>query len=145
MSDNDMPQEYPEYEGQTIVELAEALKKAQEELDFLRKAATALQARVDCLRLVVLPKVMEETGVTSCTISGIGRISVTHDLYAAIRADHREEAFTWLRENGYESLIVPTVNAQTLRAWAKEQIRSGGTIPPSVTVMPFTRASITKG
>ena len=144
MDDGSVPNRFPEYVGQTLPELAVALRAEQARLEDLRKDAAALQARVDFLRDVALPDALDKAGLKSAVVDGIGRVQLTHDLYASITVENREAAFAWLRANGYESLIIPTVNAQTLRAWAKESLRNGKEIPAVIGLRPFTRATLTK-
>jgi hypothetical protein len=45
--------------------------------------------------------------------------------YASIRAECKEEAFAWLKENGYGDLVKEQVNAQSLTSLYKELDENG--------------------
>ena len=144
MDDTSPLDRFPEYVGRDLHDLAAYLAQAQADLEDLRKKSAALQGRVDFLRDIALPHALDEAGLKNATVDGVGRVALTHDLYASIKVEDRDAAFNWLRENGHEALIVETVNAQTLRAWAKEQIRNGKPISERIGLRPFTRATLTK-
>jgi hypothetical protein len=52
-----------------------------------------------------LPSVLEELGVKSFTLEDGSKVSVQPLYGASIPAPRKEEAFAWLRENGYDDLI----------------------------------------
>jgi len=123
------------------------LKSNAEELDALLKS---VRAKYDEIRQRRLPDLMQQLGM----VSPDGKGSFTHgssgakvhlrlEVYAHVRKEAEEEFFTWLKENGHGGLIRETVNAQTLKAWAKDRVRDGDPLPPQVTVSPMTVAILT--
>jgi|SRR5579864_784839 len=119
------------------------LKQNADELDTLLKSVRAKYKEISERRL---PELMQQLGMVAAS----GKASFTHasgasvylrtDVYAHYRKEDEEAFFEWLRENGHGGLIRETVNAQTLKAWAKDRVHEGEPIPPQVTVSPLTVA-----
>jgi len=61
-------------------------------------------------------------------------------IYASIKKTDKENGLQWLMNNGYDSIIQETVNANTLSAVMKEFIAEGGEIPECISI--FTKKSI---
>ena len=137
---------YDSMEGKTIFELAAEMNDIRLLLDTAKEVKTSLQKKYDALRLNLVPSAMDDEGVTSINIDGIGRMGLTADLYASIPADQKPEAYEWLRDNQHGDIIKETVNAGTLKATFKAIIKKGEeTIPENIfKVTPFSRAAITK-
>lgn len=77
-------------------------------------------------------------------IEGIGRVTVSRRFSASML--DKETGLQWLRDNGHEGLIQPTVNSSTLAAFAKDMQENQGKDLPveifKVGTIPYT--SITK-
>ena len=86
---------------------------------------------------------MEEMGLESARIKGVGTLSLATDAYCTTPADARLDLQEWLRAHDAGDLIQETVNASTLKAFCKEQIGKGNDIPPMVKFTPYTYAKIT--
>lgn len=132
--------------GKTVPELAQLLteaKVAKEEADKVRKQANEY---FDLLRLEIIPDKMEEIGVSSMRIKGLGTLSTTADAYVSVKSGMKEELHAWLIANGFESFITEQVNSSTLKAFVKEQDAKGNPIPDDsiINYTPFLRASVTK-
>lgn len=124
-----------------LVSHMQIVKKEKERLEELLKTENA---RFDLLRIELIPAAMENEGVERVTYEGIGRVSLTGDLY--VQVQNKPGLIDWLSDEGMSDLIQPTVNAGTLKAFIKRRITAGQEIPEEyVKVSPFTRASITKG
>lgn len=124
-------------------DLQKHLQEAKEAADTLKKE---LNKAFDFVRYTALPAVMEKNDIESGKVSGVGSVSLTTDLRASIPAAKKDEAFEWLDDHGFGDLIKPTVNSSTLKAWAKDQIKAGETLPEELfKTSVFTRASIRKG
>jgi len=137
---------YPEYDGLTLPELAQAQVDVKALMDELKKASSVQQKAFDHLRLHRVPEMMESMGVDNVKLTDIGRLSTRAEIYASIMPEMKEDAYDWLRENGHGDLIKGTVNAGSLKALLKEQIREGEIIPDEIfKVTPYTMATITKG
>lgn len=136
---------FPEYDGRVAADLAREMKKVGAQLDAMADAKTELQERYDFLRLQALPTRMEDEGLEVLKIDGVGRVSLTSDMWVSIPASMKDDAYKWLRESGHEGLIVPQVNASSLKSMIRKCIMDGVPIPSGIfKVQPYTRASITK-
>lgn len=128
----------------SAVELAHALKQAQEIKEWMEHIEKCVNAEIDVIRLNLLPVAMENEGLESpMNVAGVGRVSLTGDVYASVL--DKENFFEWLHDNQSGDLIQETVNASTLKAWVKDKIKKGESYPTELLkVTPYTRASITK-
>lgn len=131
------------YNSLTLREMVEKMKEFGEAKEDLEAQLKIVNAHYDVLRMEIIPEKMDNDGVENVKYDGIGRISLTADMFVAT-AD-KEGLFNWFKTNGLEDLIQPTVNASTLKAFVKRRIVDGKEYPTEfLRVTPFTRASITK-
>lgn len=126
-----------------LVELILRMKDLQDEIEHFDTIIKDLRARYDQLRLFDIPNAMAEAGDTRSITGDFGRCTLTADLH--VKTPDKFALHAWLNESGNGSLIVPTVNAQTLKAFVKEQLVNG-TPPPEtiIQVSPFSRAVLYK-
>jgi len=98
-----------------------------------------------------IPKLMEALGFESVTVDG-KKISVKDSVQCAIPAPIRPEAYSWMDDNGHGDLIkalisikfpreervmaeqvnadlAESVHAGTLKAWAREELAQGHSLP----------------
>lgn len=133
------------YGSMELSELAAAQLNVKLQLDEAKRVQSELQSEFDYLRKVALPNKMEEMGIDGAKITGVGRISLRQEMYAGINKEHEAEAYAWLESNGHGDLIKDYIHSSTLKAFIKEQIRSGELLPDELfKVDPFTMAVITK-
>lgn len=124
----------------TLKDLIEEMKALDERLDALETERKPLQAEYDRLRLEAIPSAMAEEDITSLKGSW-GRCTLTSDLY--VSCPNKAGLHQWLIETDNKDLIVPTVNAQTLKAFIKEQLNNGVELPEELLkITPFSRAVI---
>lgn len=105
---------------------------------------SALQSLVDTLSQDMLPTLFNNQGVKTIKVDDVGRVSINDRWTASML--NKSEALGWLRQTGNEGLIIETVNAQTLGAFAKEEAIAKRPLPSDVfkvNTVPYT--SITKG
>ena len=137
---------YPEYDGLKLPELAQAQVDVKAQIEEQKAITSILQKAFDHLRLHRIPEMMESMGVDSVKLTDIGRLSTRAEIYASILPDMKDDAYQWLTDNGHGALIKGTVNAGSLKALLKEQMREGEIIPDEIfKVTPYTMATITKG
>lgn len=128
-----------------LEQAARLMQEIRHKLDFLRAASAEVSKAYDYFRIVAVPDLMDEVGITTVTYEGLGRVTLTSDLHASIPASVREKSFAWLEENGYGDLIKDTINSSTLKAFCKRRIKEGEDLPENFfKVTPFSRASVTK-
>lgn len=115
------------------------MKQLKAELDEIDEYRKALQAEYDRYRLHEIPNAMAENDDLRSITGEFGRCTLTSDL--SVKVKDKIELHKWLEDSGNGSLIVPTVNAQTLKAFVKEQLQRGEQLPEEILVIsPFVRA-----
>jgi hypothetical protein len=139
------------YAGLSYAALGQIFLAQKEAIKQLADEKKALQAEHDFLRLTVIVEKMDEDEMSSINIKGVGRLGVTADAYVTVLAEHRDEFYDWLRENGHGGLIKPYAQPSTVKAFAKDlfmrdaQGEDGCELPEElISVEPFMRASVTK-
>lgn len=115
------------------------MKQLKAELDEIDEYRKALQAEYDKYRLHEIPNMMAENDDLRSITGEFGRCTLTSDL--SVKVKDKIELHKWLEDSGNGSLIVPTVNAQTLKAFVKEQLQRGEQLPEEIlAISPFVRA-----
>lgn len=137
--------EFAVYDGMSLIELIKEMRRIQTEKDEVESDLKQYNKHFDFLRITKIPQVMEDEGIKNMNVEGVGRVSLTADMHVSVKAEMKEAFYLWLRDNGREDLIQPTVNSSTLKATVKNMVKQGEEIPDDLlNVSPFTRASITK-
>ena len=137
--------EFVQYDEMPLIELIKEMRVIQGEKEALEEELKDLNKHFDFLRITKIPQMMEDSGVKNINVEGVGRVSLTADMHVSVKAEMKEAFYLWLRDNGREDLIQPTVNSSTLKATVKNMVKKGEEIPDDLlNVSPFTRASITK-
>ncbi len=103
--------------------------------------ASSLWAEHEKLAKVTIPEAMEAAGLTSIVLDGIGRLEIRHDASCSIPKDRKEEVYAWMANNGYEDLIVGTINSSTFKAQVKKFMKDGEDFPfELINFNPFDNA-----
>jgi hypothetical protein len=137
--------EYAKYDGMSLVDLVQAMSTVQNRKESLEDQLKILNKEFDFLRITKIPSKMEDDGIDNINVSGIGRVSLTSDMYVSVKADKKADFFEWLRDNGRGDLLQENINPSTLKAAVKKMFREGEEVPDQMlNVSPFTRASITR-
>jgi hypothetical protein len=133
------------YKGRATLDVIRVMDQFRAEKERLESVLTEINKEYDYLRINLIPQKMEEDGIDNISVDGVGRVSLTGDMYVRVNSDNRDRLHDYLKDIGKSSLITETVNASTLKAVVKSMIRAGEEIPEEIIkVTPFTRASITK-
>ena len=109
----------------------------------LKDKLTKLETEVNDLSYNLIPTMFSSQQVKTIKIDDIGRVTVNQRWVASM--SDKQIGMDWLRSTGNDGLIIETVNAQTLAAFAKTQSLAGSPLPDNVFevgVAPYT--SITK-
>lgn len=135
------------------VDLATRMLMVEQLKDYLENIGKYLSAEYDTIRLELVPNAMDNEKLNSpLNVAGVGRVSLTGDMYVTVRSaepeegvDYKANLYHWLREHELGDLIQESVNSSTLKAFVKGRIKEGKPYPSDcLKVTPFTRASITK-
>lgn len=108
-----------------VVDLVAEISK---EYDVLDKALADIKKQIDFVKEVSMPERFDADKVKTFNTDRF-RVTRTTRLFASILPGKKDEAFEWLEQNDYGSLIKPTVNASSLSAAAKELIEGGHELP----------------
>lgn len=121
-----------------------AMHKVRARIDKGKEVMAKLNAEHDALRIDLIPKKMEDANLENMVVKGIGRVTLTGDMY--VKQADKAKLFTWLRRLKLGDLITEGVNSSTLKAFLRKRIKDGKPIPDEdvVKITAFTRASITK-
>lgn len=138
----------------TVDEVAEAVKGSplpalarlhvgyRENIDALGDAKTTLQKAFDWLRISHIPERMEAEELESMTIEGVGRMYLTTQFMASIKADCKEGAYQYLTDHGHGDIIQSTVNASSLKALAKQKIKDNDPLPKDLFNTNYNSAAV---
>jgi hypothetical protein len=118
-----------DYESMTLAELAEEFKNLKAQHGELKEAAAKVWRKVDLLRFTYIVKKMEQLNIDNVKISGVGRIDIRDE--ASCKTLDKYGLMDWFREHDQADMIQEVVNASTLKAFIREQIRAGNEIPNS--------------
>lgn len=129
----------------SVMELAAYLRDLKDTIDEIKQVQSSMQKMYDFVSIAVLPERMDEEGIETVKVSGVGRLQLRSDIRCSTPAHNKEALHEWLRENGYESMIRPDVNSSTLKAFVKDCMKNGEPFPEELlTVHPYTRATVVK-
>jgi hypothetical protein len=127
----------------TYGELAERFKHLKDTIDQMTAAIKPFQDELTELRQKTIPAKMEEEGISTVNVKGLGRITCSSQMSCSTIDPNGLKQ--WLVDNGYEALIQPVVNASTLKSFVKERIEAGEDYPSDcINISFFTQASLTK-
>ena len=133
------------YKPMVTLEVVRSMDELRKHKEDLEEALKEVNKEYDFLRLNMIPARFEEEGIEGLKVEGVGRVSLTGDMYVSILSDKKDEAYEYFRDIGKGSLITETINSSTLKATVKAMIKAGEEVPEElIKVTPFTRASITK-
>lgn len=95
----------------------------RETVKALAAQTSALSKHIDSLSQEQIPTMFANANVKTIKIDNVGRVTV-NARWSATMID-KDIGMRWLRETGNDGLIIETVNAQTLGAFAKDELSKG--------------------
>lgn len=104
---------------------------------------TVLQNHITQISQEILPTMFTNANVKTIKVDDVGRVTINIRWTASML--DKEIGLGWLRQTNNDGLIIETVNAQTLGAFAKDETVAGRPLPDEifkVSATPYT--SITK-
>lgn len=131
-----------------LAQLVDEALELDQVIDSYKESLKAAQERYDKLRKVLIPDAMRQAGLVDASGHGSfshrsgAKLHLRHDLNAYVLAADKPKLFAWLREDGHGDLIREEVHSSTLRAFCKERVEDGATLPPWVQLSPETVAII---
>ena len=89
---------------------------------------------------------MDDEDIRTMNVDGVGRLQLASDIRCSCLAANRVALMKWLEEHNHGAMVGSTVNAGTLKAFVKEQIKQDGQYPEDLLkIEPFSRATVVKG
>jgi len=95
-----------------ISNLANALISADAKVEEAEALVKVLKEKARVLREETIPAVMQELGLEKIVLTTGQMLTVKQDVYAAIPADSKKIAYTWLNEHGFGGLIKISVDVE---------------------------------
>ena len=133
------------YAGYPLKQVVVAMRELRDYHTEAKDKAAGLWREHEYLAKNVLPEMMEQMGLTSVVLDGIGRLEIRHDASCSVPKENKQEVYQWLRDNGYEELIVGTVNSSTFKAQVKKFIKDGEEFPMElINFNPFDNAVLVR-
>lgn len=130
-------------EENDVPKLVKHFASLRTEYRALKDKIEKLESEVNDLSYNLIPTMFTNQGVKTLKLDDVGRVTVNQRWVASMK--DKTQGMEWLRATGNDGLIIETVNAQTLAAFAKTQAIAGDPLPDAVFevgVAPYT--SITK-
>ena len=91
-------------EGKRLSSLVNQLKKVTKDIQEAEDFLKTLKAQKQNISFVQIPEVMDEMGIDRLDVDG-ATVSLKSFVSASIPLDKKDEAYAWLRENGYDDII----------------------------------------
>lgn len=120
---------YDNYGGMSLKNVVLAMRDLRDKHTSEKAAAAITWAEHEHLSKTLLPEMMEAEGLTTIVLDGIGRLEIRYDASCSTPKENKEEVYQWMRDNGYEELIVGTINASTFKAQIKKFMKDGEDFP----------------
>jgi len=145
MEDKTPLEEYrKEIEKLSLSDTIKEIAKIKAQLEKYKAIKVSYQKKFNLLAEAILVNKMEDEDISNMTVEGVGRVNLTTQIYASIKAANRAEAYQWLKDNGHGDVIINTVNASTLKALVKELTMNGEEISDLITHTIVTKAAFTR-
>ena len=114
--------------GERLVALKGEVQRAEADVKLLKNERDQIAKEVlpDAMRAAGL---VGDNGKGSFTLADGTKVHLRTNMYASYIKAKQVAFFAWLVANGHGELIKETVNAQTLKAFIREQREEGNDIP----------------
>lgn len=122
----------------TAFELFDAMKTANKTMD---EARSSFGSDFESFNKGKMPEFLDSLGTDMVRVPELARSFYT-TLQMSATVCNKELAFEWLKENGGEGLIQPTVNASTLKSFVKSKLEEDGVEPPEDVIKISTYRAI---
>ena len=90
----------------------------REQAEDLRDAVALLSKIEQNLSYQQIPLAFDRAGIQSVRVVGYGLVGLTRKWSCSFLEGKKDEGFAWLREHGQGGMIIETIPAPTLGAWA---------------------------
>jgi len=131
-------------ENHSLRELASMIVEWTTAYDAMKKKASRINEELEQIKMYTAER-MDQEGVQNSTFPGIGRLGISPIVRASVRAGSKDQAYEWLETHGHGDLITTTVNASSLAALIRREIKEGNEVPEEIfNVHQYDLATVTK-
>jgi len=127
-----------------IIDLASRLRELKTTKDEIEDSLSVVNAEIKNIQEKDLPGLMQDAGVASMKLEGVGTLYLRSEVRIGLKAEDRQTGYQWLAENGHGDLIVEYVWPKTLQSFAREQLEKGVTMPAIFNATYVSIASLRK-
>ena len=103
----------------------------REQGELMREAVAFVSKLEQNLSYEQIPLAFDRAGIQSVRVVGYGLVGLTRRWSCSFLEGKKDEGFAWLREHGQGGMIIETVPAPTLGAWAHAVEVETGKEPPT--------------
>lgn len=114
----------------TLNQALEAWDLTSDDYDALDETRKKLYFLLEQLNKTILPEMMQEHQTKTISLDSINKRFTVNQRVSCSMLD-KDRGMDWLKTTGNNALIVPTVNAQTLSAFAKRYTQDEGKDMPA--------------
>lgn len=116
--------------------------------DRMDEATKLFAATMEDYKNRKIPELFEQEGVSHVPLDEGFRVATSSRMFVSIKTDKKAEAYKWLEDNDFGSLITSTVNSSTLSAATKAMMEEHNRELPedlfTVAMIPNTSVTPTK-
>jgi hypothetical protein len=102
----------------------------REEAEFLRDAVAQLSTMERAMSYEIIPLAFDRAGIQNVRVTGYGLVGLTRRWSCSFLEGKKEDGFAYLRDQDQGGMIIETVPAPTLGAWAHAVTDETGIEPP---------------
>jgi hypothetical protein len=111
-------------------ELVRHYADLREEAVLLRDAVAQLSKMEQAMSYDIIPLAFDRAGIKQVKVIGYGLVGLTRRWSCSFLEGKKEDGFAYLRDQGQSGMIIETVPAPTLGAWAHAVTDETGVEPP---------------
>jgi hypothetical protein len=111
-------------------ELVRHYADLREEAEYLRDAVADLSKMEQAMSYDIIPSSFDRAGIQNVRVTGYGLVGLTRRWSCSFLEGKKEKGFDYLRGAGQGGMIIETVPASTLGAWAHAVTDETGIEPP---------------
>lgn len=94
-----------------VSQLCQELSNLENDIKSYEDTVKELKKKADKLSMEVIPEKMNELGLKSVELNDGSKLKIAEFVQARITEENKEQAFSWLRDNGHGDLIKHNLSA----------------------------------
>lgn len=111
-------------------ELVRTYAELREQAEAIRDEVTAFAKMEQALAYDIIPGSFDRAGIEQVRVTGYGLVHLVRKWSCSMLEGKKEQCFDYLRKIGQGGMIIETVPAPTLGAWARKHTEDTGTEVP---------------